>query len=114
MHDDHDDRALPEPPICDPTLGEDDLAEALSRVEKHADNKVIIVTESFHTGHSWNLWGTVLNGYELPGGVLSIASRRTGEKDVNLTSKGSEEVRVFTFYLFRLFNDSQGITVREI
>jgi hypothetical protein len=111
---DDDDGALPEPPICDATLGEDDLAEALSRAEKPADSNVIIVTQSCHTGHWWNLCGMVLNGYELPEGVLSIASRRNGEKDVDLTSEGSEDAGVFTFYLFRLFKSSRGITGREI
>jgi hypothetical protein len=95
------------------TLTEDDLAQELSRAGKPADNKVII-TESCHTGYSWNLCGTVFNGYKLPRGVLSIASRRNGEKDVDLTSEGSEDAGVFTFYLFRLLNDSQGITMREL
>jgi hypothetical protein len=31
-----------------------------------------------------------------------------------LTSEGSEDVGVITFYLFRLFNGSQGISGREI
>jgi hypothetical protein len=50
----------------------------------------------------------------LPEGVLSIASRRNGEKDVDLTSEGSEDAGLLTFYLFRLLNDSQWLTVREI
>jgi hypothetical protein len=31
-----------------------------------------------------------------------------------LTSKGTEDAGVFLFYLFRLFKDSQGITVSGI
>jgi hypothetical protein len=46
--------------------------------------------------------------------VLSIAIRRNGDKDVDLTSEGDEDAGVFIFYLPRLFNDSLGIRVREI
>jgi hypothetical protein len=53
------------------------------------------------------LSGTILNGYEQPEGVLWIASRRNWEKDVDLTSEGSEDAGVCIFYLFRLFNGSR-------
>jgi hypothetical protein len=72
---DDDAADLPDPPICHGTLGEDDLAEALSRAEKPTDNRLIITTESCHAGHSRNRCGTVFNGYKLPGSLLSIASR---------------------------------------
>jgi hypothetical protein len=73
MHNNHDPTDLSDPPICDGTLGKDDLAEALWRAENPTDNKVIIVTESCQRGHSRNPRGTAFNGHKLPGAVLSIA-----------------------------------------
>jgi hypothetical protein len=95
-------------------ISDDVLADTLSKSGKIDDRKVVIVSESCHTGYSWNLTGTTFNGYILSKGVLSIANRRNGSKEEDLTSEGREDAGVFTLLLFRLLNDNQGITVSEL
>jgi hypothetical protein len=95
-------------------IADDKLADILSKSGKPPNSRVIIVSESCHTGYSWNLCGTTFNGYTLPKGVLSIANRRNGSRDEDMTSEGRDDAGIFTFYLFRLLNDSEGITVKEL
>jgi hypothetical protein len=100
--------------LADGNISDDRLAATLSKSAKPENNTVIIISESCHTGYSWNLRGTTFNGYKLPKGVLSIASRRNGTKEADLTSEGRDDCGIFTFYLFRLLNDFQGITMKEL
>jgi hypothetical protein len=62
----------------------------------------------------WNLRGTSFCGYALPPRVLSLASRRRGRGPQDDTSAGHEDAGLFTFMLFRLLNDNQGITLNEL
>jgi hypothetical protein len=92
------------------TVTDDELAAALA----DAASKLVIINESSHSGNVWNLRGTSFCGYALPPRVLSLASRRKGRGPQDDTSAGHEDAGLFTFLLFRLLNDNQGIRLNEL
>jgi hypothetical protein len=95
-------------------LADDELAAALAGAGKPPAGKVVIVSESAHSGNIWNLRGTAFSGHPLPPRVLSIASRRERRGDADDTSAGHADAGLFTFLLMRLLNDFQGLTLREL
>jgi hypothetical protein len=95
-------------------VADDELAGVLETAGKPEGNKVIIVSESSHSGNIWNLRGTAFCGHQLPSGVLSIASRRERRDESDDTSAGHDDSGLFTFLLMRMLNDYQGLKLKEL
>lgn len=93
----------------DDFIVDDELAELLGTAEKKPNSKVLLLSDCCHSGSIYDLQTGTYQGLKMPANLMSISAARD-KQTAKQTTVGSKDQGIFTFYFFKLLQETPTLT----
>lgn len=97
----------------DAFVRDDVLIELLANSGKPEACKVVFMNDCCHSGSIWDLQRSKFNGKTLPPNMMSLSAARDSETAKQTSMEGNDQ-GIFTFYFFKLLEQSPSLTPAQM